>query len=123
MYCYEKNPTRHFSTSNFTFFLCSGKKIEVTKTTSTTASPKPRSGVIQPTVYVDTDICQLSISMVSSDSYTLYVCDRGGRVVCQESVVSDGGRHTYFLPQLEADLYSVLIESNSNAYEGEFFVY
>lgn len=80
-----------------------------------------RSVVVKPTVYVDTDMCQLTISMVASESYTVYVCDSRGTVVYQGSVATDGGRQVYLLPELEADLYSISIEGNSATYEGEFY--
>lgn len=82
-----------------------------------------RSVAVKPQVWlISASSAQLTISFAADDSYTLYVYDGAGGVVYQGSLITDGGRHFYQLPDLDSDLYTLSIDGDAASFEGEFFV-
>lgn len=81
----------------------------------------PRSVTQKPKVFVDEQMCQLSVSFAKPEAaFTMYLYDQSGNELHQEVLITDGGRHIYCLPILESGVYTIRIESAKEAFEGEF---
>lgn len=80
-----------------------------------------RSISMTPVVYIDTDLCQLSIAFTAqNDAYNLLVTDRNGNTVYQSMVITDGANHSYDLPVLDSGYYELKIEGGNKKYNGGF---
>lgn len=97
------------------------KKVEINQVSPN--SSQARSVVHKPQAWIDDQTYQLSVSFASKATYTLYVSDERGSVIHQEIMITDGSNHRYYLPTLDTGTYYVCIESDKEAFEGEFYIY
>lgn len=81
--------------------------------------PHTRSLIQKPTVYIDTDIKQLSITFISTEKgCNVYILNDGGIIVYQSLLTIGGSENMYNLSTLDSGNYKIIIECQHASYEG-----
>lgn len=102
-------------------FAATASEKDVDMQTIQNTQTSPRSVVQKPAVTIDDETFQLSIKLAApNESFTVYVYDEKGTVIYQSPVSTDGTESSYALPNLESGFYSIIIESSTKSFEGEF---
>lgn len=87
-------------------------------------NPGPRSLVQMPSVWIDKNLCQLSVRFENPFSnFTLSVIDSNGSIVYQSLLITDGALHFYSIPLINTGIYTVVIRDEDEVYFGEFDYY
>jgi len=87
-------------------------------------NPGPRSLVQIPSVWIDKNLCQLSVRFEKPlSNFTLSVIDSNGSTVYQSLLITDGAPHFYSIPLINTGIYSVVIRNENEVYIGEFDYY
>lgn len=81
-----------------------------------------RTEVSIPEVSYNGEASALEIKFKSENGYDVIVENEYGDRECRQPIVTDGNNRSYQLPPLPAGGYTVRIENEENAYEGDFEV-
>lgn len=73
-----------------------------------------------PEVSYNGEASALEIKFKSENGYDVIVENEYGDRECRQPIVTDGNNRSYRLPPLPAGGYTVRIENEENAYEGDF---
>jgi hypothetical protein len=87
-------------------------------------NPGPRSISQTPSVWIDRNLCQLSVRFENPlSNFTLSVIESNGSIVYQSLLITDGALHYYSIPLINTGIYTVVIRDEDEVYVGEFDYY
>lgn len=108
-----------FTSVNTYAQVTSQQEVELRQEDSTNLGP--RALIQVPSVWIDKNLCQLSVRFNKPLSYfTLIVIDPNQSVIFQSPLISDGSVQLYNLMLVYSGIYTVIIRGEDGVFTGEF---